>query len=228
MAGSVKIHADLPAMTQRRALLRLALAAPFLVPPFLAAAAPETPTQTAADFIRAAGNELAGIIDADLPPAEKRRRLAAFLDRVVDIPGVARFCLGRFWRRASAAERTRFVALYHGILLDSVLARVGTYRHPRQQGMQVQIGRAEARDGDIYVPTSVARAGHPAAAVTWVVRIGPSGPQIVDLIAEGTSLRITVRSDYASFLNQHDDSIPALLDAMARQVSTAEAGASGR
>ena len=210
-------------MTPRRALLHLALAAPFL-----AAAAPEPPTQAAATFIRAAGNELAAIIDADLPPAEKRRRLAAFLDRVVDIPGVARFCLGRFWRRASTDQQTRFVALYHGILLDSVLARVGTYRHPQQQGMQVQIGRAEARDGDIYVPTSVARTGHPAAAVTWVVRIGPAGPHIVDLIAEGTSLRITVRSDYASFLNQHDDSIPALLDAMARQISTAEAGSSGR
>lgn len=210
-------------MTPRRALLRLALAAPLL-----AAAAPETPTQAAAAFIRAAGSDLAGIIDVDLPPAEKRRRVAAFLDRVVDIPWVARFCLGRFWRRANAAQQTRFLALYHGILLDNVLARVGPYRRPRKQDMQFQIGRPQTRDGEIYVPTSVARADHPAATVTWVVRIGSAGPQIVDLIAEGTSLRITVRSDFASFLNQHDDSIPALLDAMARQISAAEAAPSGR
>ncbi|MDE2007141.1 MAG: ABC transporter substrate-binding protein [Rhodospirillales bacterium] len=207
-------------MMPRRSVFALPLALALL------GAAPD-PTVEAGAFIRAAGNDLSGIIGADTAPAEKRRRLADFLDRAVDIPAVARFCLGRFWRRATPAEQARYLTLYRGILLESVLARVGEYRHPEAQGMAVAIGRPDTREGDIYVPTTVTRPGQPPAAVTWVVRPEPGGPRIVDLIAEGTSLRITVRADYASFLNRHDDSIAALLDAMARQVSLAEAPAAG-
>ena len=205
-------------MISRRPLLRLALALPLLgagADPALAAGA--DPATQAGDFIRAAGNELAGIIGGDTAPAAKRRRLAAFLDRVVEIPTLARFCLGRFWRRATPDQRARYLVLYRSILVESVLARVGDYRHPQAQGMAVVIGRAVPRGGDIYVPTTVARPGQPQAAVTWVVRMEPAGPRIVDLIAEGTSLRITVRADYTSFLDQHQGSIPALLTAMAHQ-----------
>ena len=203
-------RAPLLRMISRRPLLRLALALPLL-------GAGADPATQAGDFIRAAGNELAGIIGDDTAPAAKRRRLAAFLDRVVEIPTLARFCLGRFWRRATPDQRARYLVLYRSILVESVLARVGDYRHPQAQGMAVVIGRAVPRGRDTYVPTTVARPGQPQAAVTWVVRMEPAGPRIVDLIAEGTSLRITVRADYSSFLDQHHGSIPALLAAMAHQ-----------
>jgi len=44
-------------------------------------------------------------------------------------------------------------------------------------------------------------------------------PKIIDEIAEGTSLRITQRNDYASFLNQHGENIDALLGAIRCQLS---------
>ncbi|MGH7042963.1 MAG: MlaC/ttg2D family ABC transporter substrate-binding protein [Acetobacteraceae bacterium] len=211
----------------RRLLLLAACAA---IPRSVALAAPEpTPAQAAA-FVRQAGNELAAIIDAPATPAARRRQIGLFLDRVVDIPAVARFCLGRFWRRATPAQQAEYEHLFHGILLDSVMARVGDYRTPQgggpAQGMHVAIGHAEPRGGDIYIPTTVARPGAPPAQVTWVVRPEPTGPRIVDLIAEGTSLRITVRADYASFLNRHAGSLPALFAAMRQQITAAEAAPS--
>ena len=186
-------------------------------------AAPE-PTGQAVAFIRKAGNDMAAIVDAPDPPAAKRARLGPFIDRVVDVPAVARFCLGRFWRRATPAQQAEYEHLFHGILLDSIMARVGDYRTPQATGMHVVIGRAEPRGGDIYVPTTVERPGAVAAQVTWVVQPEPAGPRIVDLIAEGTSLRITVRADYASFLSQHDDDIQTLLAAMRRQITAATSG----
>ena len=44
-------------------------------------------------------------------------------------------------------------------------------------------------------------------------------PKIIDVIAEGTSLRITQRDDYASFLSQHGDNLDALLEGLRRQIS---------
>ncbi len=201
-----------PPMTPRRKLLRLALALPLL-----AAAAP---APDAAAFIRAAGNELAAIVSHPASRTQRRAALGAFLDRVVDIPYVARFCLGRFWRRATPAQQANYLALFRDILVTSVLARVGAYRHPAANGFHVRILRP-VPNGDVTdVTTEVVRPGSPAARVTWVVRQEPAGPRIIDLIAEGTSLRITVRADYTSFLDQHRGSIPTLLAAMARQAGT--------
>ncbi len=39
------------------------------------------------------------------------------------------------------------------------------------------------------------------------------------MIAEGTSLRITQRDDYAAFLSHNGNSVDALLDAMRQEVS---------
>jgi len=208
-------------------LPRRALAACLLLPLIGLRAGPAwaDPTDQAAAFIRQAGNDLAAIVDAPNPASVKRQRLGPFIARVVDVPAVARFCLGRFWRLASPAQQAEYQRLFHGILLDSVMARVGDYRGPQAKGMHVVIGRTEPRGQDIYVPTTVERSDAPSAQVTWVVRPEAAGPRIIDLIAEGTSLRITVRADYASFLTQHNDDIPALLAAMRRQITASESGA---
>lgn len=220
-------------MLSRRRLPLLLLA---LASPRQSARAAEAAPASPVAFIRAAGNQLAAILAAPISEAAKRRRLGAFLARVVDIPAVARFCLGRFWPRATAAERAGYVRLFHGILLDSVMARAGAYRAthaPTGQdsagqlpaargGMRVVIGRPVRHGDAIDVPTTVARPGAPAAQVTWVVREEAGGLRIFDLRVAGTSLRVTVRADYDSFLSRHGDSLPALLAAMRRQITQAE------
>ena len=46
-----------------------------------------------------------------------------------------------------------------------------------------------------------------------------SADEIVDVIAEGTSLRLTQRSDYSSYLSHNGNSIDSLLSAMKRQTA---------
>ena len=55
----------------------------------------------------------------------------------------------------------------------------------------------------------------------WVVEGTGGAMKVVDVVAEGTSLRLTQRSDYASFLSRHGDSIPELLSALQRQLDNA-------
>ena len=53
----------------------------------------------------------------------------------------------------------------------------------------------------------------------WVVSFQSGRPSIIDVLAEGTSLRLTQRSDYASFLARNGNNIDALINALRRQVS---------
>jgi phospholipid transport system substrate-binding protein len=58
--------------------------------------------------------------------------------------------------------------------------------------------------------------------VQWVVDSSTGSPKIVDVVAEGTSLRLTQRSDYASYLERHGNDIGQLLAALHRQLAAAE------
>ena len=185
-------------------------------------------TDWAADFIRQIGNEIADIAGSPAPATERRQRLQTLIDRVADVDDVARFCLGRFWRQASATQQSEYVTLFHMILMKSVLARINA-ESPTRSEVHVTIGHSEMREDGVYVPTLVDRSGNPPAHVTWVVRAGTPHPKLIDVIAEGTSLRLTVRSDYSTFLLRHSDNIDALLQAMRDQVcdNCAPANSSG-
>jgi len=180
----------------------------------------ETETARAAAFIKKAGEEMATLIGGAPTAAEKRRRLQPFIDRVVDVDGVARFCLGRHWRRATSEQQETYVRLFHRVLLNNIVARMGDYQHTE---MRVVIGQPELREDGVHVPTILERTGNPPARVTWVVSTD-GAPRIVDVMAEGTSLRLTVRSDYNAFLARHGESIDALINALREQTSQAAAG----
>ena len=170
----------------------------------------------AAAFIRKVGNEIAAIVSAPGSPAEHKLRLAGLIDRTVDVANAARFCLGRYWRQATAQQQQDYMTLFHAVLMRAVLSRISNEQQ-NTVGVQVSVGRPDPRQDSVYVPTVVQRAGTPPFKVTWVVNADAANPRIIDVIAEGTSLRITIRADYAAFLQQHGENIDALLQALRAQ-----------
>jgi phospholipid transport system substrate-binding protein len=197
----------------RRTLIRAAGLAVAALP---RAARAQDPGAQAATFVQQAGKELGTLVGGAPSPADKRRLLQPFIDRVVDVDAVARFCLGRFWAAATPAQRGAFTRLFHAVLLNNVVARMGDYR---QGEVKVTVGQADVREDGVHVPTVVDRSGEPPARVVWLVQFGAGGPRIVDVIAEGTSLRLTVRSDYNAFLAQHGNEVDALIGALQQQLA---------
>lgn len=207
-----------PPMPTRRHVLLLAGAAvaAFAVPawttPARAQGAALTPAQ-ADRFMQQFGNQLIGVVNASGSAAEKRARIAPVIDAGVDVSAIAQFCLGRFWRLATPAQQAEFVRLFHQVLITSITGHLGEYR-----GVSYTLTDTQDRGGDEYVGTVVRRPGAADANVQWVVSNSSGKPQIVDVVAEGTSLRLTQRSDYASFMSRNGNSVDALLAAMRRQV----------
>ena len=63
----------------------------------------------------------------------------------------------------------------------------------------------------------VERPNNPPTNVDWVISDPDSNPKISDVIAAGTSLRLTQRSDYASYLAHN--SVDALINALQQQAA---------
>lgn len=199
--------------TRRRLLLLLSLAG--LAP----AARAEDRTRRAAAFIEEKGQALVAVLDSDAPLAEKRERIAALLREAVDVRGVGQFVLGRHWRTASAEQREEFLRLFEETIVRSLSARFGELR-----GVRFTIGRAQERGEEgVMVATMVERPGQPPVALDWLVSEASGRPLIADLVAEGTSMRITQRSEYGSVIQRGGGRLEALLEAMRRQLSQLEA-----
>lgn len=167
-------------------------------------------------FIQATGQELvAAVNDARSDLATRRQKVAAVLRRAVDIEGVGRFILGRWWRQASAQEQQEYLKLFEETLIRNLSARFGEY-----QGVRFSLGRSQQRtEDDVLVNTIIERPNTAPFALDWRVAEVGGQPKVVDVIAEGTSLRLTQRSEYSSVIQRNNGSIAALLQAMRGQIA---------
>ncbi len=193
---------------------RLLVAAPALLG--IAALAPPARAadpDAAATFVDTMLRELLAIANGSGTLEAKRAALARVVDARVNVDAVARFCLGRFWRTATAPQQAEFTQLFRRWLIRSVTEKVGEY-----QGVTYTMGKAARREADVAVSTIVNRPGNAPNKVDWVVDAeGP--PMVIDVIAEGTSLRLTQRSDYAAFMSRNGNNVQALIDALKQQAA---------
>lgn len=194
----------------RRTVLGTAMAlCATLVLPRLATAQP--PDQASA-FIDRLAQELASVVNGTGATKDKATALQAIIDRSVDVNAVGRFCLGRFWRLATPEQQKDYIELFHRVLVQNITGKVGEY-----QGVSIALVRAAQREDGVAVTTSVTRPNSAPNRVDWLVSTESGAIKIVDVIAEGTSLRLTQRNDYAAYLSRNNNDIQALINALKQQ-----------
>ncbi|HBK04259.1 MAG TPA: toluene transporter [Acetobacteraceae bacterium] len=195
-------------ITRRNCLTLAALSA--LVP--LSARAQST--DKAATFVKIVGDKLVAVVNGPGSVAVKRAQMTQIINSAVDVDGIGKFCLGRYWRQATPEQQKQYLALFREVLVTNITSKLGEY-----QGVTFTMGRGKPQDEEAVVSTTVVRPNNAPTAVDWIISNPSSDPKIIDVVAEGTSLRLTQRSDYASYLTHNNGTIDALIAAMKNQVS---------
>lgn len=160
---------------------------------------------------------IAQLTDASASPEEKERRFRALVKEGFDIRAIGRFVLGRYWRGASKAERRDFLAAFEDMLVHRSLPLFADYSGAR---LKVELVRPLADQQDLVnVTTAVERREGEPLHVDW--RIGKVDDQfkILDVVAEGVSIAVTLRSEYGSVLKQNGGDVSDLA-ARLREKST--------
>jgi phospholipid transport system substrate-binding protein len=173
--------------------------------------------EQAVAFVRSTSDRLVAVVNSPGSPAEKRRRLQEVIAATVDVDDLARFCLGRFWRIATPDQQTQYMALFHDLLVTEIASHLGEY-----QGVQVTMGLARTSEDTEIVITMVDRPKNPTTQVDWVVSTASGSPKIVDLLAGGTSMRLTQSADFTAYLSRHQYNIHELVEGMRRQIAQNE------
>jgi phospholipid transport system substrate-binding protein len=168
--------------------------------------------EQATAFVQSTSGQLVEIVNGVGSGQEKRRRLEEVLEATVEIDRIARFCLGRFWSTATDDQQAEYTTLFHHLLVDKISHHLAEY-----QGARLTMGSARTSAETEIVITLLDRPNIPTTRVDWVVGTSTGSPKIIDLLTEGTSMRLTQASDFSAYLSRHQGSVHALIEGM-RQV----------
>lgn len=169
--------------------------------------------EKASAFVKQTGDRLVGVVNGPGSSSSKRADMTRILDDAVDVDGIAKFCLGRYWRTATPEQQAQYMKLFHEVLVTNITSKLGEYK-----GVAFTLGRSKTQGDEEVVSTVVERPNNPPTNVDWIIaQVGPK-QKIIDVVAEGTSLRLTQRQDYASYLMHNNNNVDALISAMKNQV----------
>ncbi len=148
------------------------------------------------------------LTEPGLAEAEQKLRFRNLLNEAFDLPAISRFVLGRYWRRADAAQRSDFLDAFEEMMLHRFLPLFSGFSSDK---FEIGPTRPYKNNSDyVNVETTLRRAKGEPIHVNWRVRKDGEGYKIVDIVAEGVSIAVTLRSEYVSVLKRNGGDVDAL------------------
>ncbi len=178
-------------------------------PGFARAAAPEGVAEGAGSFLtELTDRAVAQLTEAGLSDAEQKLRFRRLLNEAFDLPEIGRFVLGRYWRRDGAAQRSEFLDAFEDMMLYRFLPLFSEFSREK---FDVGPSRAYKNNPDfVNVESKLRRPEGEPVKVNWRIRKRGDGYKIFDIVAEGVSIAVTLRSEYVSVLKRNGGDVDAL------------------
>lgn len=155
--------------------------------------------------------------DASVSTEEKERHFRQLFNENFDVPKIGQFVIGRYWRAASEADRQEFLKVFEDAMVQRFLPLLAENSTER-----FQIGTATpdaANQNDVLIDSRINRPQGEPYRVTWRVRETDGSFKILDIVAEGVSMAITLRSEYGSVLKSNGGQLPPLTAALREKVA---------
>lgn len=152
-------------------------------------------------FIRDLGKQAVAVLQSHGKNLDARE--AAFrklLAEKFNLTLIGRFSLGRYWRRASAAQRRDYLNLFSEYVLKTYASKLGGYAGEK---LIVDSETPLSNKVDFYVKSRIQRPSGPAIKATWRVRVGKNGIRIIDILVEGISMAVTQRDQFAAVIRRN-------------------------
>ena len=163
-------------------------------------------------FVQSIGDEaITTLTGGDVTPELRKERFRTLLEANFDVPAIGKTVLGRYWKVATEAERTEYLALFENFLVANYARRFAEYT-----GQKFELRGARPEGGDtLTVQTLVQQPnGGEPARLDWLVRPDGDSYRILDLKIEGISMTETHRSEFASVIQSKGGKVAGLLEAL--------------
>jgi phospholipid transport system substrate-binding protein len=182
----------------------------FGAPAILAAADP-------AAVINNLGNRALEVLGKNATPAQRVARFHDLFREDFDVPGIARFVLGRYWKTATQEEQQEFVKLFEDYIALVYSNQLAAYSG---ETLKVTGGRTNAEEA-IVTSEIIRPAGTPPVKVEWHLTDRNGTYKISDVTVDGISMAVTQRSEFASVIQRSGGQVAGLIAQLREKTAAA-------
>lgn len=167
-------------------------------------------------FISNLGNRALAVLGPNINLGQRQKRFRSLFRDDFDVPAIARFVLGRYWRQATPAQRHEFVRLFEQYVVMAYSSRLGQYH-----GETLRVLGSRPISGGAVVNSEIVRpSGAPPVKIEWRLNRSDDSFKITDVIVEGISMAITQRSEFASVIERHGGHVEGLLALLRQKIAS--------
>ena len=182
----------------------------FGAPATLAAADP-------AAVINNLGNRALEVLGKNATPAQRVARFHDLFREDFDVPGIARFVLGRYWKTATQEEQQEFVKLF-----EDYIALVYSNQLAAYSGETLKVTGSRTNAEEAIVASEIIRpAGTPPVKVDWHLTDRNGTYKISDVTVDGISMAVTQRSEFASVIQRSGGKVAGLIAQLREKTAAA-------
>ena len=161
----------------------------------------------------------------DVPRAERITKFRTLFKDHFAVESIAKWVLGRYWKKATEAEQREYVALFEDYIVASYVDRFAEYTGETLK--IVKTADEGAGVSIVFTEILLPDTGANPVRVNWRVERTEGEYRITDVQVEGVSMGATLRSDFGSIVRGNGGKIAALLDLMRKKTKELGTNISG-
>lgn len=171
------------------------------------------------EFIQSLADRAIRTLTAEGQTTEIRREKFRGLFREgFAINGIARFVLGRYWRRATEDDRTEYLALFEDVIVTTWADRFSEYSGEKFE-VKTAIDAPSAHESERVAIVRSVFFTDPQTQVRIDWRVASRGDiyKITDVMVEGISMANTQRDEFSSVIRSNSGELSALLEILRKK-----------
>ncbi len=173
------------------------------------------PMSPQGEYVQKLGNRVLEVLADPKTTNDVRRKIFnELLAQNFELPTIAKFVLGRYWRLATPEQQKEYLDLFFQLCERIYSDRFNLYSG---ETFSIQSTRNDGDEGFLVQSTIMRNTG--PVGVDWRVKSSPTGFKIHDVIVEGVSMATTQRAEFASVIQRNNGEVEGLLKLLRERVA---------
>ena len=161
--------------------------------------------------------EVESILAKDLnDDMARRENVSALFDRYFDLPTIAKFSAGPYWRAADADQKTAYESAMRDVIIGTVVRNFD-----QLSGLKFTATDSQAKGKQLVLVNGTftdINQQQPPIAVGWrVITADNTPPLILDVEIENISMLVTQKQENIAIIRKNEGQFAALIDAMIKR-----------
>ena len=156
---------------------------------------------------------LAKDLDDDMA---RRDNVSALFDRYFDLPTIAKFSAGPYWRAADTDQKTAYESAMRDVIIGTVVRNFD-----QLSGLKFTATDSQAKGKQLVLVNGTftdINQQQPPIAVGWrVITADNTPPLILDVEIENISMLVTQKQENIAIIRKNEGQFAALIDAMIKR-----------